>query len=260
MRPPSLRAARHHGAVDVRAPEPGAVDVGAPAPGDATATPSPLRATVLRDGWTVAGALLSDEDIDALRAGFDAVVDDAVRTARYPSREACLRLVQLWHDPWRVSPAYAALLGHPALLALAREVLGCEDVRLLSQRLIVKPPDGRTPLPWHQDFPHSPLAEPHGALFWIALDDVDGTTGGLRYLPGTHLGAEPSIDIEAVGAVVPAGHVLVHHPLVWHAASSNRSGRWRRACLVTVADARTPSRAGAWDPAQFPLLPWAPGG
>ncbi|MES2638675.1 MAG: phytanoyl-CoA dioxygenase family protein [Myxococcota bacterium] len=224
---------------------------------DDTLLATNLRAAFERDGWVVAAPFLTPAEIDALRAGFEEVVDHAVRTARYPSREVCLRLIQLWHDPWRVSPVYGQLLARPELVALARACLGCEDVRFLSQRLIVKPPEGRTPLPWHQDFGHSPLAEPRGALLWIALDDVDGSTGGLRYLSGSHLGDEPPLGTDAVGPRVPEGHVLVHHPQVWHAASSNRSSSWRRACLVTVADARTPRRGGEWDPARSPLLPWA---
>lgn len=206
----------------------------------------------------VADPFLTPTEVEALRDGFEEVLDDAVRSARYASREVCLRVIQLWHDPWRVSPVYAALLLRPELLALARTCLGCDDVRLLSQRLIVKPPDGRTPLPWHQDFAHWPLTEPRGALLWIALDDVDGSTGGLRYLTGSHTLREPPMGADAEGARVPAGHVLAHHPLVWHAAASNRSPSWRRACLVAVADARTPSRSGAWDPARFPLLPAVP--
>jgi hypothetical protein len=219
-----------------------------------------LQAALSRDGWVVTGPLLNRAEVGALRDGFEDLVDDAVRTARYPSRERCLRLVQLWNDPWRVSPAFARLLGRADLLALARECLGCDDVRLLSQRLIVKPPGGRTPLPWHRDFEHWELAEPRGALLWIALDDVDGATGGLRYLSGSHLHDAPPMGTDAIGAVVRLGEVLVHQPQVWHAASSNRSESWRRACLVAVADARAPRRSGEWDPARFPLLPWQPDG
>ena len=57
-----------------------------------------------------------------------------------------------------------------------------------------------------------------------------------------------------------AGGVLIHHPLVWHAATANRSGRWRRACLLAVADATVPPRQGEWDPARNPVLPGAPVG
>jgi ectoine hydroxylase-related dioxygenase (phytanoyl-CoA dioxygenase family) len=219
-----------------------------------------LRADFLRDGWAVTGPVLGAADIAALNAGFDAVVDDAVRAARYPSRAACLRVVQLWHDPWRVAPAYRDLLGNTVILGLARAVLGCDDVRLLAQRVVVKTPDGRTPLPWHQDLPHWPVADGPGALLWIALDPVDGTSGGLRYVSGSHTSDLPPTGTEAAAPAVPAGHVLVHHPQVWHAASSNRSTSWRRACLVGVADARVPRKDGAaWDPARAPLLPWSLG-
>lgn len=211
-----------------------------------------------RDGWVRLPAVLSPGEVEELRVGFDAVVDDAVRRARYPSREACLRVVQLWHDPWRVSPAYRALLARSDVAEAARALIGCERVRLLSQRLVVKPPDGRAPLPWHQDLDTWEVGEPRAVAFWVALDEVDAGSGGLRYLPGTHLTATPGTGILPVDAPVCAGDVLAHHPLVWHASGSNRSGRWRRACILAVADAALPRRDGApWDAASRPVLPWA---
>lgn len=219
-----------------------------------------LRAAFLRDGWAVTGPVLDDTTIALLNAGFDAVVDDAVRAARYPSREACLRVVQLWHDPWRVAPVYADLLASDTLLTLARSLLACDEVRLLAQRVVVKTPDGRTPLPWHRDLPEWPVADARGALIWLALDPVDGTTGGLRYISGSHGSDERPTGTDVATPTVPVGHALVHHPQVWHAASSNRSTAWRRACLVSVADARVHRKDGAaWDPARTPLLPWSPG-
>lgn len=206
-------------------------------------------------GWVTLPGLLDAAEITALREGFELVVDDAIRRARYPSREVCLRLVQMWHDPWRISEAYRALLGRRPLVDAAAALIGAPRIRLLSQRLLIRVPDGRSPLPWHQDLDTWEVGEPRAVALWIALDDVDSASGGLRYLPGTHRTATPGPGIPPVEAPVSAGDVLAHHPLVWHASSSNRSDRWRRACLLTLADAELPRRSGEpWDEARWPVL------
>lgn len=217
-----------------------------------------LRADYDARGWVVADDVCAPPMVDALRAGFDAVVDDAVARARYPSREVCLRLVQLWSDPWRAAPIYSELLQDPAIAHLACGILGCEHVRVLTQRMVCKSPDGRAPLPWHQDLPSWRVASPRALSIWVALDDVDAASGGLRYLSGSHQTEDP--EAEPVDGDVRAGGVLIHHPLVWHTSTANRSGRWRRACLLAVADATVPPRQGEWDPARNPVLPGAPVG
>lgn len=168
----------------------------------------------------------------------------------------CLRLVQLWSDPWRVAPIYLDVLLDPAIAELACGILGCAQVRLLTQRMVCKAPDARAPLPWHQDLPSWRVADPRALSLWIALDDVDARSGGLRYLSGSHRTEDP--DAEPVDGDVRAGGVLIHHPLVWHASMPNRSDGWRRACLLAVADATVPPISGEWNPDRNPVLPGAP--
>jgi hypothetical protein len=212
---------------------------------------SDVAARYARDGWVNAGPILDEGEIAALREGVDQVIDDCVRRARYPSREACLRIVQLWHDPWRVAPAYAALRRHPVLADLGRTVLDAPSVRVATQRLILKPPRGCSPLPWHQDQAGWPIATPRGVAIWLALDDVDGESGGLRYRTGSHRSGTAG---DPVDGVVRAGEALLHHAQTWHASTSNRSDRWRRACILLLVDARVPPREGAWDAVAHPVV------
>lgn len=213
-----------------------------------------MSADLARDGWEALGPLLDAAEVRELRDGLDTMVDRAVTQARYPDRETCLRVVQMWPAAWAASAAYAALMRRDDLHRRLRAWLGCDELRLFTQHLVVKPPGMTLVVPWHQDVAVWPAADARGLTFWFALDDVDAASGAIRYLPGSHLVPEPPMDVEPVLVEARAGDALVHTGLTWHTTLPNRSDRWRRACVLAIGDARTPARAGAWDERRNPVL------
>src|SRR5262249_42939274 len=73
---------------------------------------------------------------------------------------------------------------------------GRADTAMRFNMLFDKPPGFRESTPWHQDIAYSqvPFAPAgtsiaNGTLqFWVALDDVDPSSGCMRFLPGLHQG------------------------------------------------------------------------
>ena len=81
--------------------------------------------------------------------------------------------------------------------AVATALLDAEPVFAFDM-LIFKPPGHTAETPWHQDFAYAamPFTRPGAAIpfdavlqFWVALDDVDETTGCMQFIPGIHTGA-----------------------------------------------------------------------
>lgn len=210
-------------------------------------------------GWSALGPVLTPDRVAGLQRAFDMLIDADVKRARYPDRATCLKICQRWPGVWRRHEAFAALLLDPSIRALAGGLLGLGSVRLLFMDVVVKSPWSTLHVPWHQDLPHWAIAvapereDPAGVLLWVALDDVEPATGGLRYLRGGHRSlSPPQAEVDVVGAM-RAGDVLAHDPRAWHASGPNRTDRWRRACLIAFADPSLPRKDGqAWNIGQNP--------
>ena len=157
--------------------------------------------------------------------------------------------------------------------AMARQLLGCDEVLLMEANPVLKDPGG-LPVPWHQDYSYWPLAEPSAVTFWIALEDVGPDQGSMAVVPGSHRWGErlpvslgdadtgtggrtgplgqtfmererpgvPAIPAEPRDEHLPvvsyrlrAGECGVHHPLLWHSSTTNRTAPRQVVILRYVA-------------------------
>jgi len=166
-----------------------------------------------------------------------------------------------------------AVFRKAALNPKIREVLGDLLGRtplLARDQIFMKPPRFGSAKPYHQDnayFLCSPADDVITA--WIALDDVDGENGCLRYIDGSHkLGLVPHepipgephnkapradmVDLsrESLGCVRKGG-VIIHHGWTLHTSHRNESDRWRRAYATHWVTDRCTSEAGVLDDAIF---------
>lgn len=141
------------------------------------------------------------------------------------------------HDPW-----FHDLLTAGPFRQLAEELLRGPVVPKNLQ-YFDKPAGSNRPTPAHQDGFYFMLAPCEALTMWLALDDVDESTGCVRYLRGSHrrglrehaptqtLGFSQGVvdySSELDGAQeqacpVQAGTLLVHHALTIHRADGNRS-------------------------------------
>jgi phytanoyl-CoA hydroxylase len=150
-------------------------------------------------------------------------------------------------------PQAAALAADERLTAIAAELLEAPPTSF-GFTYLCKPARGGLPALWHQD--GAPwlerLAGAPALTMWIALDDSDPATGGLRVIPGSHrldavplrpnaaipslFGVEmdPTLVDETLAMDVPlrSGDVSVHHPQLIHGSGPNRSDRPRRALAI----------------------------
>jgi ectoine hydroxylase-related dioxygenase (phytanoyl-CoA dioxygenase family) len=206
-------------------------------------------------GAAALGRVLDDEQLAAVRAAFDAVLDLGVEGP----------YARIVHDPWRKAPELAGVARHLGRLTCA--ALGLPELVLFHDHLLFKP-SGGVDMDWHQDFSYLPLDRPDGLTLWVALDDITPENGCLYYLFGSHVLGErrpswgmtgeddpraslPPMDVApdepGVAAVTGAGCAIAHHANLWHRSPANRSGRPRRSWALSFV-----SPAARWSPSHSP--------
>ena len=201
------------------------------------------RRVLERDGFANAGRVFDDAELATIGREYDRWVTPEAqllgneRDGRFPYR-AMLTFR---------SPVLRALLTHPALLAIAADVLG-PDVRFWWDQGIDKSPGAGSHIPWHQDNGYERGRMPSYLTCWLALDASSLENGGLEAIPGSHRegqcthareGAHAVIagaDVDVARAVpldASAGDLLVFDSLLVHRTVGNRTrDRHRRAWVV----------------------------
>ena len=141
-----------------------------------------LEARYERDGcvFPVTQQLGSPEAVDGL---------DALCTRLVAGRPPTLAPEDLLNLHYTV-PAMLAACRHPALVGMARRLLGVEAVSIFTSRILCKAPRTGKAIAWHQDSNYWPLIPPGGervaprvASVWLALDDVGLDNGPVYFLP-----------------------------------------------------------------------------
>jgi ectoine hydroxylase-related dioxygenase (phytanoyl-CoA dioxygenase family) len=159
--------------------------------------------------------------------------------------------------------------------AVARALLGSEDIRVMWDKTFVKPTskDGTMPTVWHQDQTHLPLDRRGFMTVWIALEDVPAESGALTFVPRSHrLGPLGRTDFtstplpwtaglsevdlmqvqEPVTVPLLAGDATIHDGLMLHGAGPNLSDAPRPGWTITFFAAET-----AWTGGPHPHAPLA---
>jgi Phytanoyl-CoA dioxygenase (PhyH) len=201
---------------------------------------------------------------DAVRAGGDTYAIDGNRyvEVQIGGRAAT---VQLEHAPGTrtvrviepfhaLHPRFERLIDDPRIVAPMCALVGTPRVALFTDKLNLKRPREGSRFQWHQDSPYwahfcAHLDQLPNVM--LTLDDADASNGCFRLIPGSHRrGMLPGRQGEgvlgplfthpdhfdeatAVAAEVPAGSLLFFSPHSVHGSLPNRSGRPRRALVLT---------------------------
>ena len=89
-------------------------------------------------------------------------------------------------DLWRVHADFEEFVLGSRLGEYASAMFGSPTVRMYYDQLFVKAPGASQPVPWHNDQPYWPISGRQVMSFWIALDEVDATSGRVEYVRGSH--------------------------------------------------------------------------
>lgn len=147
---------------------------------------------------------------------------------------------------------------------IAKQILG-ERAAFILDLAILKRAESGEATPWHQDFAYrDPKFEYREVTIWVALQDVNESSGCLMFLPESHSGSVldhrqtsrdgESIALEcaaqfdkarAVKAEIPIGGCTIHFPRTLHCSTPNSSGTPRIVYIMTFGTAPVPSETAA---------------
>ena len=232
------------------------------------------------DGFLAGGRVLSDDQVDVLRAEMERVIRDQNR-ADLPQP---VMIVNLFGNPdapiWQVvnifhaSRPFRELMFTQRIIEEVAQLSDANELRVWHDQIQYKPSGKGGHSHWHQDAPYWPNLTPNDEMVtaWVALDDVDDANGCMRMMPGTHRWGDqirylhsikdqdfynPPLDfdghrLEVRLCPVKKGHVHYHHSLTWHGSGVNRSDRPRRAIALHYMTERARYNAAG----QHPMKPY----
>jgi len=145
-----------------------------------------------------------------------------------------------------------AVAEDPGVLAAVRRVLGTDEVRMIQDMALLKPPGGGREKPWHQDkaFFNLDLTVPVVGV-WIALDEATPDNGCMHVARGSHRdGPMPHFDrrdwqlcdtdvrrADDVVVPLPPGGLVIFDGYLHHGTPANRTTTRRRALQFHYAPA-----------------------
>ena len=223
-----------------------------------------------RTGAIVVPNVLTHEEVASLRRVTDAFVERARAVLRHDeiydledSHTSAQPRVRRIKAPHLHHPAYGALVNHPSIIAVLRDLWG-PDIRFDTAKLNLKSAGFGAPVEWHQDWAFYPHTNDDLAAVGVMMDDMALENGPLMIVPGSHRGpvfdhhdcgrfcgamdpARKDVDYAtAVPLTGKAGSITVHHVRAVHGSAPNTSDRDRRLLLLQFR------AADAWPLLGFP--------
>lgn len=199
------------------------------------------RDALSEQGVVLLRGLLDTELVACWRAAVDEMERDPGRFRHSPessafrynaARERGMQTIY-YIDPHLLSPELSAATDNPSLREIAATVLGSSRVRLLHDRLIIKPANASGLIGWHQDAADVARCLP----MWIPLTRIEQDHGGPEYIQGSHLWERSHRPDDGEPRHVPSvqpGDVVVHDRLTWHRSDRNLGPSFRIALLIVL--------------------------
>ncbi|MEV0318588.1 phytanoyl-CoA dioxygenase family protein [Streptomyces sp. NPDC050658] len=145
-----------------------------------------LIAEYEENGWCRAPFRFTEPSVDVLRDSLDAICRRGGPEVVHEPDSTAVRAVHGCHE---FDDAYAALVRHPYLLALAEALTGT-PVYVYQFKVNLKQAREGQAWPWHQDFAfwnaEDGLPTPAAVTLAVPLDDVHEDNGPLMLVPGSH--------------------------------------------------------------------------
>ncbi|MCA9094066.1 MAG: phytanoyl-CoA dioxygenase family protein [Planctomycetaceae bacterium] len=205
-----------------------------------------------RDGYLKGIRIYSQEEIDAIRAYFDGLLEQVVAAGgnSYSISTAHLKYGRVWD-----------ILTERRIVAIVKDLLGENLIGWGSHFFCKMPHDGKA-VAWHQDASYWPLSVSKALTVWLAIDDADRENGCMKFIAGSqhhgHMTYRQSTpeehnvldqtveNAEQFGTEVLdellAGEISIHSDLLLHGSEANNSDR--RRCGLTLRYCAADVRAG----------------
>lgn len=211
----------------------------------APATPEMLRQAYRRDGFVFPVPVLTDAQMAGIRGRLDGYLAGAQRDVKEDLLlQFKVHMAFEWAD---------RLIRHPAVLDAVEALIG-PDILVWNTAVLIKKPQRRDFVSWHQDVYYWGNHPDHVVGGWIALADSTPQNGCVQMIPGSHeWGIVPHVDTygadnmlsrgqqldrvidetQAVDVTLRAGEMSLHHTRTVHGSRPNSSDRTRMGLVIT---------------------------
>jgi len=209
------------------------------------------------NGYLPYGKILSDGELETLRAEYDRTFENAFESGGFnnlsaetgadlEAKQAAPRqMLQIMQMCERSLP-FRRLLYQDRILDIVQDLIG-PNIMLFHDQALFKPARTGGPITWHQDNAYWKCAPANLISCWLTLDDVVRENGAMQVLPGSHhkpiwydpsdttilLDSEKYVDTsKAVVVDLPAGGCMFHHCQTLHSTEPNTTPQQRRAFAI----------------------------
>ncbi|QGQ98196.1 phytanoyl-CoA dioxygenase family protein [Paenibacillus psychroresistens] len=210
------------------------------------------KAKFNRDGYWISPKLITDDQIEKLRAAHDRIWSGDFDGDGYPMHPVNLnpdpKRLRKQDNGWWINNDVRNTVTDPYIGELAADLLEVDSIRLWHDQMIYKPGLGGEVsnvgnVGWHQDFGYWQCSDNMNMMtVWIALQDTDLTNGGMMTILGSHKWGlipdsntffDQNLDIlrekySAEGhewieepCILKAGQASFHHALTFHGSGPN---------------------------------------
>jgi len=201
------------------------------------------RDLFFRDGYVVIPNCLSQDELGEMARIIQMIRSSSYKTP-FKTTESYRAQFQQFLNPRLAHEALIPFVSHRGIMKNVYSILSTNKVRIWQDQILIKPSGGK-PTIAHQDLPFWPWDSSLGVSVWIPINGSTYEGGTLGFIPGSHrLGLKERIDIvnekehhllthptlvgmEPHFVEVPAGSVVLHHPLTVHLSSPNISDKER---------------------------------
>ena len=202
------------------------------------------REHFFRDGYVVIPNCLSSDELGEIARIIQTIRAYSLYKSPFKITDSYRSQFEQYLNPRYNCKALNMFVSHREIIKKIYSILSTNKVRVWQDQILIKPAGGE-PTIAHQDLPFWPWDSSDGISVWIPIHGSTYDGGTLGFIPGSHrLGLKERIDIvnekehhllthpklvdmEPHYVEVPAGSVVLHHPLTVHLSSPNISDKER---------------------------------
>lgn len=198
------------------------------------------RDLFLKNGYVVIPNCLSADELGEIARIIQTIRTSSSYKTPFKTTESYRAQFEQYLNPRLTHHKLNNFVSHREIMKNIYSILSTNKVRVWQDQILIKPSGGK-PTIAHQDLPFWPWRSSDGVSVWIPIYGSTYDSGTLGFIPGSHrLGLKERIDIvhekehhllthpklrgmEAHYVEVPAGSIVLHHPLTVHLSSPNIS-------------------------------------
>ena len=220
------------------------------------------RESFFRDGYVVIPNCLSVDELGKIAKIIQSICTSGLYKTPFKTTESYRAQFDQYLNPRLTHHKLNMFVSHREIMKNVYSILSTNKVRIWQDQILIKSSGGK-PTIAHQDLPFWPWNSSLGVSVWIPINGSTYEDGTLGFIPGSHrLGLKERIDIvhekdhhllthpklmdmEPHFVEVPAGSIVLHHPLTVHLSSPNISDKERMVySVVYFRDGMTRSDEG----------------